>query len=206
MGWEMIYKKTHSHISKKQTEIGLADWRRRSYILLNWLQKYNSKKDLKILDCGCGIGISGQILKEEGYFNVIGVDNDESDLKFASKIYSVRKMDCQNLKFSPESFDVVLALNVIEHLENPRKFLIEVKRVLKKEGLFILSLPNTTFLRKLVRRTIAIPEHINYWDYKSFKKFLETGSFKILEIKPVSRFPFIFLCNTIMVIAKDKFK
>lgn len=202
MNWKMMYIKTYPRISKKKKEIGLKDWKQRSSIFLNWLEKYNPKKDLKILDCGCGRGIASQILKESGYINVIGIDIDKNALKYARGICSVREMDCQNFIFPPKTFDVVLALNIIEHLQNPRKFLIGVRKILKDDGILILSLPNTNFLRIFLGRTIAIPEHIHYWSYKAFKEFLENRHFKVLEMKPVGRFPFLLLCNTFMTLAK----
>lgn len=111
-------------------------------------------------------------------------------------------MDCENLNFIDKSFDIVLALNLMEHLSNPNKFLNEVKRVLKDSGIFIASVPNTSFFRKLIRKTIVIPEHLNYWDCKSFKKLLRSKGFRVIDIKPVGRISILPLCNTFITLSK----
>ena len=49
--------------------------------------------------------------------------------------------DARNLPFKDSSYDCIMAIEVFEHLENPEKFVDEAHRVLKKSGVFFLSIP-----------------------------------------------------------------
>lgn len=202
MDWKEFYKKMHPNFSENELLIGHKDWINRFSIIFNWLNKYNFINNSKILDCGCGVGTSGLILKEKDFINVIGIDLDTYYLKHAKNNYTVCRMDCENLNFVDKSFDIVLALNLMEHLFNPNKFLDEAKRVLKDSGIFIASVPNTSFFRKLIRKAIVIPEHLHYWNCKSFKKLLKRKGFKVIDIKPVGRISLLPLCNTFITLSK----
>lgn len=73
----------HPDFSENELLIGHKDWINRFSIIFNWLNKYNFINNSKILDCGCGIGTSGLILKERNFTNVIGIDLDTHYLKHA---------------------------------------------------------------------------------------------------------------------------
>jgi len=93
-------------------------------------------KSLKILDLGCGEGYLVERYQKLGY-NIIGLD-----LNYLSEF--VRKGDIRATPFENETFDVVLCLDVIEHLpfSDQNLALKEIYRILKKEGLVLLALPN----------------------------------------------------------------
>lgn len=102
------------------------------------------KKGQLVLDLGCGTGYGCAILFKKG--SVIGVDNSEEAISFAQKKFSKYAKfeigNAENLNFKRESFDLVCAFEVIEHLKNPNKMLEEIVRVLKKQGNLIISTPN----------------------------------------------------------------
>jgi len=204
MEWQDYYRKMHPYYSERDKRNGLKDWTDRISTIVNWLNQENFDNNCRMLDCGCGIGISGRLMKNNGFSNIIGIDTDKKCLKLAGQFYKTEFGDCENIKLPKKSFDVILGLNIIEHLEHPEKFLSGVKKTLKPSGILILSLPNSNLFRKFVGKTIDIEEHINQWGPKSFKEFLENRGFKILDIRPVGRFPFLFMCNTFMVLARVK--
>lgn len=201
MNWEEVYKFAHKHFSQRDIEIGIKDWKQRSSILLYWLRKLKVSYKSKILDCGCGIGICCKILKENGYKKIIGIDIDKNKLDFAKQFCNVKRMNCENLNFPNKSFDVIIALNIIEHLRNPQKFLYEVKRILRTRGLLIISTPNTSLLRKLLGKTDLCPEHLHYWSYRKFIRLIKNNGFKVIDIKPIGRLPVLELCQTFMLVA-----
>ena len=77
---------------------------------------------------------------------IIGMDNYKPDLVIAKKrfldkvdfLYS----DCLDMKIETESIDIVLSNQVIEHIPSMKKYLLEIERILKSNGLFIISTPN----------------------------------------------------------------
>lgn len=94
-------------------------------------------KAIKIVDLGCGRGEIITKLKELGFKNVEGWD--------IKKNFKDAKITNLNKDFECEDsyFDLVICTNAIGHLENKFHFLREVSRVLKPDGTFILSSPNT---------------------------------------------------------------
>lgn len=97
------------------------------------------------LDIGCGNGfILGTLDREFGFSNLCGIDLVcylEENIKPRVKFRAL-DINFERLPYSGESFDLVTAIQVVEHLENPFFIMREIRRVLKKGGLFIMSVPN----------------------------------------------------------------
>lgn len=114
----------------------------RREILQEALSRHLAKKrQLEILDMGCGPGGNFSILSEFG--SVIGLDVSEEALKFARK-YNFAKLvlgDGNKLPFGNNSYDLVTSLDVLEHLVDDRKAMGEIFRVLKPGGFFLVSVP-----------------------------------------------------------------
>ncbi|NIM90461.1 MAG: methyltransferase domain-containing protein [Candidatus Aminicenantes bacterium] len=116
--------------------------------------KKRKTQDFNILDIGCGNGYLDFKLKNSvpKYYNlkVIGVDKYKPAIDFANtrKKFLHREdchfelMDACNLRFEDDSFDIVVCSEVLEHLKQPRMAIKEIYRVLKKDGLVIISTPN----------------------------------------------------------------
>ena len=101
----------------------------------------------RVLDVGCGTGLFLKPLIDAGCTECYGVDGPT---EFASRAISRGYKDVQfvtdlnnsQLPFSDESFNLVVCKDVFEHLLNPEYVLIEIQRVLKKDGLLLLHVPN----------------------------------------------------------------
>lgn len=98
-----------------------------------------------VLDAGCGEGYGARLLAEAAA-TVIGADIAPEAVRHAAEKYAranleYRVMDVTGLAFPDDSFDVVVSLQVIEHLHNADKFLEEIRRVLKENGRAIISTP-----------------------------------------------------------------
>ncbi len=125
--------------------------------------------DLKnSLDLGSADGSFVKVLKEKG-FNAIGLD--------------IKDLNFENDKFTQkdDTFDLITAISVIEHLSNPNNFLTEVKRVLKKDGFFILVTPNWKYDMKNFYND---PTHIKPYTTTSINFLLESFKFKNIKIVP----------------------
>lgn len=100
-----------------------------------------------ILDLGCGEGKIAKILFDKGVID-IGLDNDPKIVRIArsSKVYKrVVVGDARNLPFKNNSFSTIFSNCVIEHIPEKTRVLKEVKRVLRKDGVFIFTVPSKNF-------------------------------------------------------------
>jgi len=118
------------HIAKQQLVISL-------------IKKHSGNKKIKILDLGCGTGAMLAKLRTLG--TVFGADNSKLALKFAHKRGLKNLYLCDfnkdSLPFADNSYDVILILDVIEHIKNPKLLLDEISRVLAPDGLLIVIVP-----------------------------------------------------------------
>lgn len=112
------------------------------------------QKHAKVLDVGCGAGLLTNFLSTKGH-QVSGIDISQKSLDIAKKKDKTRSVEyvCASayaLPFENESFDVVTAMDVLEHVEDPQKLIAESSRVLKKGGLFFFHTFNRNLLSYLL--------------------------------------------------------
>ena len=109
----------------------------------------------RVLDLGCGPGIISQRLTEKGH-EVIGIDNDETMLKFAENRLAkypnvgIERQDAASLSLGNESVDGVVCNNVLYYVDDPNALVSEAYRVLKMDGIFSVSGPTKTFDRRVL--------------------------------------------------------
>lgn len=132
--WERIYKTKggyHKNLDPKWSYYPI-------YLeKLKFLDRFlPSKRNNRILDAGSGEGDIVERYLKKGY-DIRGID-------FSYSSMLVKKGDITKLPYKDESFDVVLCLDVLQYLpfKSQEDALKEIKRVLKKEGMVIFSLPN----------------------------------------------------------------
>ncbi len=104
----------------------------------------------KILDVGCGAGFLTNHLSLNG-FDTTGIDLSQSSLDVAQQSDTTKKVNyhhanAYSLPFENESFDVVCAMDILEHVEVPSLLIAEASRVLKPDGLFFFHTFNRNFL------------------------------------------------------------
>ena len=107
--------------------------------IIHQIQKYY-ESNIEVLDIGCGGGLLSNDLSKIGY-NVTGIDIHEEVLQVARNYNHHKKIkyikaNALNLPFQNESFDVVCAMDFLEHVDDYQAALREGVRVLKKNGLF----------------------------------------------------------------------
>ena len=117
-------------------------------INLELLDKFVKKHNFTLVDAGCGKGKNlGDIILKYPNAKIIGIDNFKPDLDDAKKRFpneiDFLHCDCLNMKINSKSVDIVITNQVIEHITKYEKYLSENKRILKSNGLFILSTPNS---------------------------------------------------------------
>ncbi len=112
-------------------------------LVLGLVKKYLPKAG-KIIDVGAGEGAFARSLVNEGH-SVIALDIDDSKLKTPEielRLCDFNKKFVQNIFSEDEKFDAVIAIEVIEHLENPFDFVRECRKLLTSNGILIVTTPN----------------------------------------------------------------
>ena len=145
----------------------------------------------KILDIGCG---SGQFLYEMNSLGLKtwGIEPGKFDLEGAKKEgLKINNQDLKKSKYKSNFFDIITMHHVLEHLDNPKKNIKEIRRILKKNGLLIIGVPNNKSLAyKLFGKNwyqLDIPRHLINYSGKNLQYLLEKNGFKILKIRFNSR-------------------
>tara|TARA_Y100000310_G_scaffold331644_1_gene405595 strand:- start:550 stop:1254 length:705 start_codon:yes stop_codon:yes gene_type:complete len=121
-------------------------WFKSKNDLIKIFFKKFKKKDLKILSIGAGTGRELKVLNEFGEVFVIEINKKALDLISKELCQNKKQGDVQNLPFSKDFFDIVLASDVLEHVNDDKKAVNEIQRVLKKEGTFIFTVPAHQFI------------------------------------------------------------
>jgi len=99
----------------------------------------------KALDIGCGYGAGTREIAREALF-AVGIDRDRATIitasgRAASSPAAFAVADARELPFADETFDVISAFEVMEHLPEPERFLDEARRTLTRDGDFFISAP-----------------------------------------------------------------
>ena len=97
----------------------------------------------RVLDLGTSTGTNLRMLRDAGFSNVAGLDCSEEALRWCleKNLGNVIKGDITRLPFFHEQADLVLATDVIEHLDDDRAAIREITRVLKRGGAVLVAVP-----------------------------------------------------------------
>ena len=161
-------------------------------------QEINPFKKLKILDIGCGGGLISEPMARLGA-KVTGIDASEKNINIA-KIHSKESnLEINYINSSPEKlnekeeFDIILNLEIIEHVEDVELYLNSCNKLLKKDGLMFTATLNRTITSYI--KAIIGAEYILRWlpigthDWNKFirpeelEKKLSSENFKTIEVK-----------------------
>lgn len=141
-----------------------------------------------VLDVGCGDGYLCHLYRGMGVENVVGCDLTETRINFAkSKFKEINFVqgDVYNLHFNNNSFDLVSAVEVIEHLEDPEKAIKELQRVSKR--FVLITVPYKEELTNLVcphcLRLFPCDSHIQSFDVIRIKSICTNLGLKIIKIE-----------------------
>jgi len=143
-----------------------------SYIrdnIVSSLKLKNKRKPLekvKILDIGCGGGLLSEPMKRLGA-DVVGIDASEKNIKIAKLHAKKNNLKIKYINSSPEKFntkekfDVILNMEIVEHVDNVNFFLKACSKLLKKKGIMFVATLNKTLKSYLF--AILGAEYILRW-------------------------------------------
>ena len=168
-------------------------------------KKINPFNELKILDIGCGGGLISEPMARLGA-NVTGIDASEKNIKIAQIHSEENNLKINYINSSPErlkekeEFDIILNLEIIEHVEDVKLYMNSCSKLLKKGGLMFTATLNRTVVSYI--KAIVGAEYILRWlpigthDWNKFirpeelEKKLSIANFKTIEIKGLEFNPF----------------
>ncbi|MDX2172633.1 MAG: class I SAM-dependent methyltransferase [Bacteroidota bacterium] len=138
------YDKRFGDLSQNLNEEEQLRWN----VLSNFISRLNLKKNSNIADFGCGRGWLSNKLTAFG--NVVGFDVSELAVENAKKSFRGTNFICLDAsqpipKNYFESFDLIVSSEVIEHIEEQGNYLKNIQLLLKKDGLFIITTPNSAW-------------------------------------------------------------
>jgi len=160
-----------------------------------WQTRCPSKTEKKMIDIGCGEGFFAQCFYKEGWdidlcdFSSFGLNAQHPHLsKFLSKGNIYERIDI--LAKEGISFDFINLSYVLEHVRDPLGLIDKIKKIMKKETLFRIQVPNdfSDFQDMLLKKKcteetwFAPPDHLNYFTFATLRNLLENRGMVIVDM------------------------
>jgi SAM-dependent methyltransferase len=164
-------------------ELENAYWWHQTRYRLAWrlLQRYAPRRsDLRVADVGCGTGGFLRHLQASGIRSVVGFDYGESTLRFLEQDgLEGHAIDLeQPFRLAGGPYDVVCALDVMEHVDGEAPFLDSLRQSLEPKALLILTLPAHAFLFSRWDRKLR---HFRRYSRAAAASLVERNGFRVLE-------------------------
>jgi ubiquinone/menaquinone biosynthesis C-methylase UbiE len=162
-----------NRLERMDATVEIFDSMRREFHLDRYRFAARHVRGQQVLDCACGTGYGVRMLREIGEAaSVVGVDIDDKAIQYACQKHRVEstafvRSSGDRLPLAGNSVDVVTSFETIEHVPDDVALLEEFYRVLRVDGMLIISTPNQWPLRDA-------PFHVREYDRKAFLDLLES--------------------------------
>jgi len=193
---QLAVRAMESRLSISQTrELFSSSWAR-AHSSGNWT-RHKAREILKvvqslsgvksIVDIGCGSGVLVDMLAKVGYESV-GLDNSLEAIQFA-RANCEGEYVCQEVGEVSGEYDMAVMSHLLEHIENPIRFLEQASSLLKVGGYLYIAVPNlnfyddASFWRRHVDRTLLAESHITGISEYSLRLILAQAGYKARWIK-----------------------
>lgn len=147
-------------------------------IIIKLIKCQDLDNNYRVLDIGCSTGILVKEILNLSGANVFGIDNSETAIKQCKKngLENIHMMSGCNTTFDDNTFDLVIASDCLEHIEDDRKALKEWKRILKPNGKLIIFVPAWKTLWSSLDK---MSHHYRRYSYSDLKMKLMGADFYI---------------------------
>ncbi len=191
-----LKKNYNSWWQSKQIHGESIDAARRMYhAILDGFEKYYKGKSKKILDVACGTGEFLKEAKNRG-MDIYGVDISDYAIQDAKKHIQGKFFvgSGEELPFKKDEFDLVTCIGSLEHFASQQKGISEMARVIKKNGVLLIHVPNLMFLGHIYMtyRYGVMPSEGKqsfsevFYTYEGWKKLLEENGLKVIACTVVN--------------------
>ena len=167
---------------------------------IDYFRKKKAKKlsklispNAKILDIGCG---NGRFLHHFSSFgNNFELYGTEIEGGSAARAKSIKEINLrigsvEELDFNPEFFDLITLIHVFEHLQNPEATLRVINKIIKKNGLLLISFPNISSWQSKIFKSnwyhLDPPRHLIFFSPTNFISMMEKIGFEMVSQKGCS--------------------
>ncbi len=154
--------------------------------VVDFLTPHLPDKEMTIVDIGCGKGGLLRAFAESGYHHLCAIDASEGCIDYVRK-----NLECQAIRVDMEHLpedlecDLVLCLQIFEHLFHPQRAMEKIARLLKPTGLFYLEVPDASRYAEYMISPFHYldVEHINHFSKESLTYLLRKQGFTELEFR-----------------------
>ena len=148
-----------------------------------------------VLDYGCNTGRHASIVKQAYGYNVMGADINPAAISVAQRKGIPAELITPKFfeKYS-SFFDIIINSHVLEHVDDPKDFLVDIRGLLKEEGTFVIAIP-----QERIRGDITIPQILYFFLRLNFEnphkhKFSKNQLYTLLDEAGFAPQDYVF-CN-----------
>jgi SAM-dependent methyltransferase len=168
----------------------------RRLLFSDLIKRFGLAPNAEILDVGTSTGSNLRLLRDLGFDHVIGIDQSPEAIRFCAEkgLGLVRRGDIRALEFPDRRFDLVLATDIIEHVDDDLGALRELRRVLKPGGYLLLTVP-------AFRLLWGVQDEVSHHKRRySLRNLLST--LRVAELSPREHFYFNYLLFPLILAAR----
>ena len=179
---EELIKATQKKASNFKPHVSISRKIRYHFFASRIKRLFPQHDRIRLLEIGCNHGNFLSAIKSDKKFVATGIDLNSAALQYAkSQGLNVLEGTLESHNFSGGSFDVVVALHVIEHLHDPLRTLTEINRLLSEGGMLITIVPCVIHIKARLAgikwKYFGPPSHLWYFSPKTFALLLEKTGF-----------------------------
>jgi len=184
--WNGYFKKNQKRSFSKRELSFQEIWMEGQFNFINKNINIDIKED--ILEVGAGIGTLLSVMKKRGFKNLFATEMDQEAAEFIKKEHGLEVITTplEKYPFKEKKFDKIIALEVLEHLNDPLGALKIARDLLKEDGVLIATTP-PPYTKNLIDET-----HLFVLPPICWERIIKKAGFKEVKIKPVSFLPYLY--------------